>query len=91
MNKESYSGIDFKSILFNIGTGEDNTIRQLADMIKNTVGFKGEILWDTTKPDGTPQKLLDVSSLKAQGWEAKIGLEVGLRSTYAWYVDQTKN
>lgn len=91
MNKAVYSGLDLKSILFNIGTGEDGTIRELTDMIKNIVGFKGEILWDDTKPDGTPQKLMDVSRLKSQGWEAKIGLEVGLRRTYAWYVEQTKN
>lgn len=91
MNKDAYSGLDLKSILFNIGTGEDGTIRELADMIKNIVGFKGEILWDDSKPDGTPQKLLDVSRLKAQGWEAEISLEDGLQRTYAWYVDQTKN
>jgi len=91
MNKDAYSGLDLKSILFNIGTGEDGTIRELADMIKNIVDFKGEVIWDDTKPDGTPQKLLDVSRLKAQGWEAKICLEAGLRKTYAWYVEQTKN
>jgi GDP-L-fucose synthase len=91
MNKASYPGVDYKSILFNIGIGEDVTIRDLASLIKIIVGFKGEIFWDVTKPDGTPQKLLDVSRLKAQGWEAKISLEVGLRSTYEWYVDQTKN
>ncbi|MFA6012013.1 MAG: GDP-L-fucose synthase [Desulfobacteraceae bacterium] len=91
MNKASYSDLDLKSILFNIGTGEDVSIRQLTDMIKNIVGFKGEILWDDSKPDGTPQKLLDVSRLKAQGWEAEISLEAGLQRTYAWYVDQTKN
>lgn len=91
MNKGAYSGLDLKSILFNIGTGEDGTIRELTDMIKNIVDFKGEVIWDETKPDGTPQKLLDVSRLKAQGWEAKISLEAGLRKTYSWYVEQTKN
>jgi GDP-L-fucose synthase len=71
----------------NVGTGEDVTIRELAETVRSVVGFGGDIVWDTTKPDGTPRKLLDVSRLKALGFEAKIGLRDGIESTYRWYVD----
>lgn len=73
--------------LINIGAGKDVTIKKLADMVKDIVGFKGEIIWDPTKPDGTPRKLLDVSRLKALGWEPKIGLRDGIKMTYDWYVN----
>jgi len=66
----------------NIGTGSDVTIRELAELIKETVGFKGELEFDTTKPDGTPKKLLDVSRLNALGWRAKISLKEGLKLSY---------
>lgn len=69
----------------NVGTGTDVTIREIAETIARVVGFTGETLWDTSKPDGTPQKLLDVSKLAAAGWTARIGLEDGLRSTVDWY------
>ncbi len=69
----------------NVGTGSDVTIREIADTIARVVGFEGETLWDTTKPDGTPQKLLDVSKLARAGWTARISLEDGLRSTVRWY------
>ena len=72
--------------LFNIGTGEDVTIRGLAETIKRVVGFGGRLDWDSAKPDGTPRKLLDVSRLAALGWRARIGLEEGIRSTYEWYL-----
>jgi len=72
----------------NIGTGQDITIRELAEMIKEIVGFEGEILWDASKPDGTPRKLLDVSRMKALGWEPKIGLQEGIRMTYVWYLQK---
>lgn len=85
MNKETLDGVDFKSVLFNIGTGTDVTIRQLAEMVKQIVGFTGDIVWDIDKPDGMPQKQLDVSRLHAQGWKAEISLEEGLRRTYEWY------
>ncbi|WP_300464825.1 GDP-L-fucose synthase [Desulfobacula sp.] len=75
------------SPLFNIGTGKDLTIRQLALLIKEIVGFKGDIVWDTTKPDGTPQKLLDVSRMAALGWQAATGLAEGIGKTYQWYVE----
>lgn len=69
----------------NVGTGNDVTIKEVAATIAKIVGFGGATNWDSTKPDGTPQKLLDVSKLKRAGWSSKIGLEDGLRSTVAWY------
>lgn len=71
----------------NVGTGSDVTIQEIAETIARVVGFAGETEWDITKPDGTPQKLLDVSKLAAAGWTAQIGLEDGLRSTVQWYRD----
>jgi GDP-L-fucose synthase len=70
----------------NIGTGRDITIRELAELVKEVVGFEGQILWDSSKPDGTPQKLLDVSKIKSLGWEPKTSLEEGIRKTYEWYI-----
>jgi len=67
---------------FNVGTGQDVTIRELAETIMKVVGFRGEIVFDATKPDGTPRKLLDVSRLRDVGWTAKISLEQGLAITY---------
>jgi GDP-L-fucose synthase len=72
--------------IVNIGTGEDLTIRELADMVKATVGFEGDIVQDTTKPDGTPRKLLDVSRLHGLGWRHRIPLAEGIRSTYQWFL-----
>lgn len=69
----------------NVGTGSDVTIKEIADTIAHVVGFTGDTEWDTSKPDGTPQKLLDVSKLATAGWTAQIGLEEGLRSTVEWY------
>ena len=69
----------------NVGTGSDVTIREVADTIARVVGFTGETLWDTTRPDGTPQKVLDVSKLARAGWTARISLEEGLRSTVDWF------
>lgn len=71
----------------NVGTGEDVTIRALAGMIQKTVGFEGELVYDTSKTDGAPRKLLDVSKINSLGWQAKIGLEDGLRSTYDWFLE----
>lgn len=70
----------------NVGTGVDCRIRELAETIARVTGFKGGIFFDSTKPDGTPRKLMDVSRLKALGWQAGIGLEDGLRDTYEWFV-----
>jgi GDP-L-fucose synthase len=72
----------------NVGTGTDVTIKELAHLIADTTGFKGVLRFDTSKPDGTPRKLLDVSRLRALGWEAKIDLLQGLRSTYDWFKTQ---
>ncbi len=72
----------------NIGTGKDQTIRELTGIVRDVVGFKGEISWDTSKPDGTPRKLLDVSKIESLGWKPKIGLKDGIRMTYEWYLKQ---
>ncbi len=74
--------------VFNVGAGVDVTIRELAETIQRVVGLDAEIQWDSTKPDGTPRKLLDVSRMSALGWRARIGLDDGIRSTYAWYVGE---
>lgn len=71
----------------NIGTGEDCTIRELAETIKKVTGFEGSLIFDSTKPDGAPRKLLDVSRLKNMGWEYSISLEQGLELTYQWYLE----
>ena len=71
----------------NVGTGSDVTIREIAETIARVTGFEGKTEWDTSKPDGTPQKLLDVSKLKDAGWTARISLEEGLERTVAWYRD----
>ena len=70
----------------NVGTGEDIPIKDLALLLREVVGFEGELSWDASKPDGTPRKLLDVSRLNALGFQARIGLREGLESTYAWYL-----
>lgn len=73
--------------LYNVGTGVDLTIKDLAEQIQTIVGHQGEIIWDNTKPDGTPRKLMDTSKLEAQGWSSSIQLNNGIRSTYEWYKD----
>ena len=72
--------------IINVGVGEDISIRELAELIARVVGFKGELRYDTSKPDGTPQKLLDVSKLRALGWQARTSLEDGIKRTYQWYL-----
>ena len=74
--------------MVNIGTGQDQTIRELAEVVQRDVGHRGEIVWDIDKPDGTPRKLLDVGRVKELGWSPSIPLEEGIRRTYDWY---TKN
>ncbi len=81
---EEYNGND----VINIGTGEDITIRELAELIKRIVGYNGEIKFDTSKPDGTPRKLLDVSKLRKLGWRHKVSLEEGIYRTYKWFVEE---
>ena len=78
---QNYSGAG----LINVGVGADVTIRELAELVGRVVGFQGELVFDTTKPDGTPRKLLDVSRLQKLGWRATTSLEIGLRRTYAWF------
>jgi len=72
----------------NVGAGKDQTISEIAAMIKDIVGFKGRIAYDISKPDGTPRKLLDVSRLSKLGWQPKISLEEGIRKSFQWYVAQ---
>jgi GDP-L-fucose synthase len=72
--------------LYNVGSGQELSIRDLAKLIARVVGYEGEVHWDASKPDGTPRKLLDSSRLHAQGWRAEVPLEEGIRATYAWFV-----
>ena len=76
--------------IVNVGVGEDMTIAELATLLSDIVGFRGAIRFDTTRPDGTPRKLLDVSRLRSLGWRATIPLRQGLADTYAWYVDHLR-
>ena len=78
---DHYSGNEF----FNVGSGKEITILELAEMVKKVTGYQGKIVMDSSKPDGTPRKLTDISRLKAMGWEPKIDLEEGLKQTYEWY------
>jgi len=79
---EKYDGRE----IVNVGVGEDLTIRDLAEKVKQAVGFAGEIRWDSGKPDGTPRKLLDVARIRKLGWRATIPVEQGIASTYAWFL-----
>lgn len=81
----NYNASDIGEFI-NIGTGEDLTINELAEMIKNIVGFTGKIEWDNYKPDGTPQKLLDVSRLNKLGWKYIHSLENGIKIDYEKYI-----
>ena len=71
--------------IINVGTGKDITIKELATTIADVVGFKGEIVWDTSKPNGTPRKVLNVDKIKSLGWEPKVGLREGIKKTYELY------
>jgi GDP-L-fucose synthase len=77
--------------LYNVGTGEDLTIKELAETIQKIVGHTGDIIWDDTKPDGTPRKLMDVSKMHALGWKHQINLEQGIQKTYDWYLENIEN
>ena len=79
----NYDGTD----PLNVGTGTDVTIKELAETIADVVGYTGEIKWDTTKPNGTPRKVLNIDKIKSIGWESQIGLRQGIESTYEWYKD----
>ena len=76
------------SDIINVGTGTDVTIKELAETVADVVGFAGEIEWDTSKPNGTPRKLLNVDKIKALGWEPKIELKDGIEKTYRWYKNE---
>ncbi len=90
--------VDFKDLVdnkseirnthINIGTGSDISIKGLANLVKNTVGFKGVIEWDKSKPDGTPRKLLNVDKINKLGWKAKVALEEGIEKNYIWYLNR---
>lgn len=77
------------STIINVGTGEDVSIKELAEKVRTAVGYHGEIVWDTEKPDGTPRKLLDVTKLNTLGWKHHISLDEGIASTYAWFTENT--
>ena len=77
--------------LYNVGTGEDLTIKELALLIQKAVGHQGPIDWDASKPDGTPRKLMDVEKLKQAGWRASISLELGIENTYRWFLEHEHN
>jgi GDP-L-fucose synthase len=82
---QNYSGSD----IVNIGVGEDVTIKDLGKLVQNTVGYKGDIEFDRSKPDGTPRKLVDVTRIKSLGWTPTIPLEQGLEDTYQWFLQNT--
>lgn len=81
----------FQDNLYNVGTGVDLTIRELAELIQKIVGHQGEIIWDITKPDGTPRKLMDVSKMEQAGWKAKTSLEEGVKKTYSWFLEHQES
>ena len=76
---------NLEECVYNVGSGSEITIKTLAQRVKKTVGFKGDIIWDQTKPDGTPRKLLDSKKFNKLGWVPKIGLDDGIRNVYNWY------
>jgi GDP-L-fucose synthase len=75
----------------NVGTGVDCTIREMAETMAKVVGFKGDVVFDSTKPDGTPRKLMDVTRLADLGWQYKVSLEQGLTHTYEWFLANQDN
>ena len=77
--------------LYNIGTGKDITIKELAETIQQVTGHQGEIIWDTEKPDGTPRKLMDVSKMATLGWEYSTELREGIEKTYSWFLENIEN
>ena len=73
--------------LYNVGTGEDLTIKVLAETIQKIIGHTGEIIWDSTKPDGTPRKLMDITKMHELGWKHQVNLEAGIQKTYHWFLE----
>lgn len=82
---------ELPEFLYNIGSGKDITIKELAETIQGVVGFKGNILWDKSKPDGTPRKLLDVSKMRDLGWSYSTELNEGIEKTYQWFLKNIKD
>ena len=87
---QNYNAKDIGEFI-NVGTGTDIQIKYLADLIKEVVIYKGKIIWDTSKPDGMPKKLLNISKIKALGWKPQTCLENGIRKVYTWYVKSLNN
>jgi len=77
--------------LYNVGSGKDITIKELAEIIQKVIGHQGKIIWDTSKPDGTPKKLMDVSKMKERGWVYSTDLEDGIKKTYQWFLENIDN
>lgn len=82
---------NLKDDIYNVGYGTDISIKELAKLVQITTGHKGEIIWDANKPDGTPKKLMDSSKLKQLGWSPKVNLEMGLKKTYDWFLNNQSN
>lgn len=92
LDKETYESHTSPMLShINVGTGVDCSIRELTETVAEVIGFKGEIVWDTTKPDGTPRKLMDVGRLKNLGWNASIPLAAGLSDAYQWFLNNQDN
>ena len=89
--KDTYepSATEIRNCHINVGTGIEHTIRDVAQMVINAVGFEGTLLWDSTKPDGTPRKLIDVSKLHRLGWHHKVELADGVKKLYQWYLQHS--
>ena len=87
METDAATKLDMKKPLINIGTGKDLSIAELVLLVKQVVGFNGDIIYDRSKPDGTPQKLLDVSILTSLGWKAHVSLKDGIHTTYKWFLE----
>ncbi len=81
---------EIRNCHINVGTGKELTIKQLAELVVKTVGFQGEVVWDTTKPNGTPRKLIDVDKLHSLGWTHKVEIEAGVEKLYEWYQESLK-
>ncbi len=81
---------ELSEYIYNIGTGKDISIKELADIIKRIIGFNGKVKWDNKKPDGAPRKLMDVSKMNKKGWKYHTELEVGIKKTYDWYLNNIK-
>jgi GDP-L-fucose synthase len=82
--------INLKDDIYNVGYGTDMSIKDVAELVQDITGHKGEIIWDQTKPDGTPKKLMDSSKLRSTGWQPKVKIKDGIEMTYEWYINKIK-